>query len=152
MIINKKQFFVQKAWRESSLLSFLRDHLGLTGTKYGCGKGICGACTVHVEGKAVRSCLVTVSELEDKSITTIEGLADPNSLHPVQEAWKQASVPQCGYCQPGQIMTAAAYLVSHPDPTREEVRLAMSANICRCGTYQRINNGVLRAAKLMKES
>jgi isoquinoline 1-oxidoreductase subunit alpha len=151
MIINDKDFTVQDAWRDAPLLTYLRDYLGLTGTKYGCGKGICGACTVHVDGEATRSCLAIVRDLEGKRITTIEGLAGAGDLHPVQEAWKQGSVPQCGYCQPGQIMTAAAYLESNPSPTRAEVSRAMSGNICRCGTYQRINDGVLKAAELMNK-
>jgi isoquinoline 1-oxidoreductase alpha subunit len=132
------------------LLHVLRDHLGLTGTKYGCGIGLCGACTVHVDGIAVRSCQIPLTAVEGKAVTTIEGLAAAASagrLHPVQQAWVEESVPQCGYCQPGQIMTAAAFLAQNPNPSDDEIRRAMSGNLCRCGTYVRIRRAVRRAAE-----
>jgi aerobic-type carbon monoxide dehydrogenase small subunit (CoxS/CutS family) len=125
------------------LLWVLRDVLGLTGTKYGCGIGQCGSCTVHLDGQPVRSCTLLVSEVAGKQVTTIEGLAD----HPLQRAWLTESVPQCGYCQPGQIMTAAALLAENPDPSDEEIDAAQAGNLCRCGTYQRIRRAIHRAAE-----
>ena len=127
------------------LLWVLRDILGLTGTKYSCGKGLCGSCTVHLDGRPVRSCILPVSQAAGKSITTIEGLAE-DGLHPLQEAWLVESVPQCGYCQPGQIMTAAALLAENPQPSDDEIDAAMSGNLCRCGTYQRIRRAIHRVA------
>ncbi len=127
------------------LLWYLRDELTLTGTKFGCGVGLCGACTVHVDGQAVRACMMSMSDAEGKSITTIEGL-DPNNQHRVQLAWQQVSVPQCGYCQAGQIMQAVALLNEKPSPTDEEISSAMSGNLCRCGCYQRIHAAVRAAA------
>jgi len=131
---------------DTPLLWVLRDHLNLLGTKYGCGIGQCGSCTVHLDGEAVKSCLLTVSLIGNKSITTIEGLSE-NGDHPVQKAWKEIDVPQCGYCQPGQIMTATAFLEKNPNPDREEIREAMHGNICRCASYTRIENAVAKAAK-----
>jgi aerobic-type carbon monoxide dehydrogenase small subunit (CoxS/CutS family) len=131
------------------LLWFLRDSLELTGTKYGCGIGLCGSCTVHVDGRAMRSCLMTVEASAGKKITTIEGLSD-NGSHPLQIAWLSNNVSQCGYCQPGQIMTAAELLAKNPDPSMEEISTALEDNICRCGTYNRINEAVADAAKQMK--
>lgn len=131
---------------EMPLLWVLRDVLGLTGTKYGCGKSLCGACTVHVDGTAVRSCVTPVSLVADKEITTIEGLA-PAELTTLQQAWIAENVSQCGYCQSGQIMTAAALLAENPDPGDEEIDQAMFLNICRCGTYQRIRKAIHRAAR-----
>jgi aerobic-type carbon monoxide dehydrogenase small subunit (CoxS/CutS family) len=128
------------------LLWVLRDILGLTGTKYSCGIGQCGACTVHLDGRAVRSCTLPVSEAAGKKITTIEGL-EAEGLHPVQQAWLTENVPQCGYCQPGQIMTAVALLAENPNPSDDEIDAAMSGNLCRCGTYQRIRRAIHRAAK-----
>ena len=128
------------------LLWALRDVLGLTGTKYGCGQMLCGACTVHVDGKATPSCLLPVEQIVGKRITTIEGLAK-ELLHPVQQAWIAESVPQCGYCQSGQIMAAAALLAEKPAPTDEEVNTAMRGVLCRCGTYQRIRRAIHRAAR-----
>ncbi len=128
------------------LLWFLRDELGLTGSKFGCGAGLCGACTVHVDGKAVRGCITPVSSAEGKELTTIEGL-DPEGNHPVQVAWRETDVPQCGFCQSGQIMQAAALLNDKPNPTDEEIVDGMSGNICRCGTYQRIFSAVKMASK-----
>jgi len=144
--INGRTVRVPEAWRDATLLDFLRDHLGLTGTKYGCGIGICGACTVHVDERAVRACQLPVADLAGRPVTTIEGLARPDALHPVQQAWIDLAVPQCGYCQPGQIMTAVAFLRDRPRPTAEDVDRALSGNLCRCGTYARIRRAVLRAA------
>jgi aerobic-type carbon monoxide dehydrogenase small subunit (CoxS/CutS family) len=127
------------------LLWVIRDSVGLTGTKFGCGLGQCGACTVHVDGSAVRSCTVAASAAAGKAITTIEGLS-PTSTHPLQEAWVAEQVPQCGYCQSGQIMSAAALLARTPRPTDAQIDSAMSGNICRCGTYQRIRRAIHRAA------
>lgn len=127
------------------LLWVLRDTLNLTGTKFGCGMALCGSCTVHVEGEATRSCITPVSDVAGKRITTIEGLGN-GTLHPVQQAWMEEEVPQCGYCQPGMIMTAAALLAVNQKPSAAEVDEALSGHICRCGTYQRIRHAVLRAA------
>jgi isoquinoline 1-oxidoreductase subunit alpha len=129
------------------LLWVLRDTLGLTGTKFGCGMALCGACTVHLEGTAIRSCVTPVSAASGRKVTTIEGLS-PDSSHPVQKAWIELDVPQCGYCQSGQIMAAAALLARTPQPTDAEIDAAMSGNICRCGTYQRIRAAIHRAAAL----
>ncbi len=127
------------------LLWAIRDIAGLTGTKYGCGVELCGACTVHVDGKAVRSCQATLAEVAGRSVTTIEGL-DPAGNHPVQVAWRDRNVPQCGFCQTGQIMQAAAFLGEKPDPSDDEILAAMSGNICRCGCYQRIVEAVRLAS------
>jgi isoquinoline 1-oxidoreductase alpha subunit len=131
------------------LLWAIREQIGLTGTKFGCGAAQCGACTVHVDGKAVRSCNVAVREMVGKKITTIEGLSDKTD-HPVQKAWIEIDVPQCGYCQSGQIMSAAALLAEKPSPTDAEIDRAMSGNICRCGTYVRIRAAIHRAAQISK--
>jgi isoquinoline 1-oxidoreductase subunit alpha len=131
------------------LLWILRDLLNLTGTKYGCGIGLCGACTVHVDGEATRSCQVSVAAAAGKEITTIEGLGQ-NGLHIVQQAWIAEQVPQCGYCQPGQIMSAAAFLATNPKPTDAEIDDAMAGNLCRCGTYFRIRKAIHRAAQEMQ--
>lgn len=128
------------------LLWVLRDHLQLVGTKFGCGIASCGACTVHVEGQAIRSCVMPVSGLSGKNITTIEGLSE-NGDHPVQKAWLEHDVPQCGYCQSGQIMSAAALLAQNSKPTDEDIDNAMMGNICRCGTYVRIKEAIKTAAK-----
>ena len=130
---------------DTPLLWVLRDTLGLTGTKYSCGIGLCGACTVHLDGAAVRSCVTPVSQAVGKEITTIEGLS-PDGSHPVQQAWLAEHVTQCGYCQPGQIMAAAALLARNPSPTDADIDAAMSDNLCRCGTYQRIRRAIHRAA------
>jgi isoquinoline 1-oxidoreductase subunit alpha len=127
------------------LLWFVRDDLGLTGTKYGCGAGLCGACTVHLDGQAVRGCMVTVQQASGKSVTTIEGLSEDGE-HPVQKAWRTENVPQCGFCQAGQIMQAAALLSTNKAPTDTEIVEAMAGNICRCGCYQRIQTAVRLAA------
>jgi len=130
---------------ETPLLWVLRDTLSLTGTKYGCGVGLCGACTVHLDGNAVRSCVTPVSAAAGKKILTIEGLASENP-HPLQVAWIAEDVPQCGYCQSGQIMTAAALLAKNPSPSDEDITNAMTGNLCRCGTYNRIRKAIHRAA------
>jgi len=132
---------------ETPLLWVLRDVLGLTGTKFGCGMALCFACTVHLDGEPVRSCQVAVSAVGDKPVTTIEGLAKDRS-HPVQQAWIELDVPQCGYCQSGQIMSASALLAKTPRPSDSEIDAAMSGNICRCGTYQRIRAAIHRAAEI----
>jgi aerobic-type carbon monoxide dehydrogenase small subunit (CoxS/CutS family) len=131
---------------DTPLLWVLRDTLGLTGTKYGCGAGLCGACTVHIEGEPVLSCRTTVAEAAGRGIVTIEGLS-PDGRHPVQLAWIAEQVPQCGYCQPGQIMQAAALLARNPKPTPSDIDRAMSGNLCRCGTYPRIRLAIRRAAE-----
>ena len=130
---------------ETPLLWVLRDTLGLTGTKYGCGMAMCGACTVHLNGEAIRSCVTPISSAVGKKITTIEGLS-PNVSHPLQIAWVQNNVPQCGYCQSGQIMQAAALLKKKPKPTDDDIDAAMKGNICRCGTYQRIRQAIKQAS------
>ena len=130
------------------LLWAIRDLLGMTGTKYGCGQGLCGACTVHIDGTAMRSCITPVSAVAGKAVTTIEGLSSDGS-HPVQQAWLQNNVPQCGYCQPGQIMSASALLASNPSPTDADIDSAMSGNLCRCGTYVRIRQAIHTAAAKM---
>ncbi len=131
---------------DTPLLWVLRDFLGLRGTKYGCGKGLCGACTVHLNGRATRSCTLPVSAVGQADILTIEGLSS-NASHPVQRAWQEHNVPQCGYCQSGQIMTASALLAVNPNPSDGEIDAAMSGNICRCGTYPRIRAAIKQAAK-----
>ena len=131
---------------EMPLLWYLRDVLGLTGTKFGCGVALCGSCTIHINGEAVRACVTSVKSAEGKAVTTIEGLG-AQGLHPVQKAWIAADVPQCGYCQPGQIMQAAALLKSNSKPSDKDIDEAMSGNICRCGTYQRIRAAIKAAAQ-----
>jgi isoquinoline 1-oxidoreductase subunit alpha len=133
---------------ETPLLWAIRDHLNLTGTKFGCGLALCGACTVHLEGRAIRSCVLPLAAVAGRAITTIEGLSKDRS-HAVQRAWLEIDVPQCGYCQSGQIMSAAALLKSNPKPSDAEIDAALSGNICRCGTYTRIRKAVHRAAELL---
>lgn len=140
---------------DTPLLWVLREDLKLTGTKYSCGMGLCGSCTVLVSGQAVRSCITPVGSLLDKPVQTIEGLSplhDANKLHPVQKAWKDINVPQCGYCQSGQIMTAVALLNGDKNPGRDTIRQQMAGNLCRCGTYPRIEKAILQAAKSMRDS
>jgi len=131
---------------QTMLLWALRDEVGLTGTKYGCGASLCGACTVHVNGRAVRSCVTPLASVEGKKVTTIEGLS-PDSSHPLQKAWVEQSVPQCGYCQSGQIMKAAELLAKNKKPTRSQIVSHMNGNICRCGTYHHIIAAIQQAAK-----
>jgi isoquinoline 1-oxidoreductase subunit alpha len=142
------QIFDLDAAPDTPLLWVLRDHLAMTGTKYGCGMALCGACTVHVDGAAMRSCILPLRMLEGKTVTTIEGLSRGRS-HPVQRAWIELDVPQCGYCQSGQIMSAVALLKTNPAPTDADIDAAMAGNICRCGTYRRIRQAVHRAAEMM---
>jgi len=132
---------------DTPLLWVIRDEIGLTGTKFGCGKGLCGACTVHLNGLAIRSCITPVSMAEGQLITTIEGLAEGEKLHPVQQSWISHNVPQCGYCQSGQLMSASALLASNSNPDDADIDAAMSGNICRCGTYPRIKSAIKEAAK-----
>ncbi len=136
-----------QAQPDTPLLWVLRDNLNLVGTKYGCGIAQCGACTVHIDGEARRACSIPVKTIENQKITTIEGLSKDTS-HPLQEAWRKHDVPQCGYCQAGQIMSAAALLKSRPKPTDEDIDTAMNGNLCRCGTYTRIKAAIKTAAKL----
>lgn len=143
--INKKSHIVTVD-ENMPLLWVLRDILDMKGTKYGCGVGSCGACTVHLNGSAVRSCQLPISALANQEITTIEGLAEKGEQHPVQKAWLDVDVAQCGYCQSGQIMSAAALLKSTPKPTEEDIENFMTGNICRCGTYTRIKKAILQAA------
>ena len=135
---------------DTPLLWVLRDTLGMNGTKFGCGIAQCGACTVHLDGRAVRSCSTPISQAAGKKVTTIEGLS-ANSNHPLQQAWIAEQVPQCGYCQPGQIMSAAALLAGNRRPNDQDIDRAMSGNICRCGTYQRIRRAIQRAAGMMRQ-
>jgi len=144
LLVNNKKYQIDLT-PETPLLWVLRDTLGLTGTKFGCGMGLCGACTVHLDGDAARSCQSSVGSVGAKKITTIEGLSTDRS-HPVQKAWIAEQVPQCGYCQSGQIMQAVAFLTKNSHPTRDEIDQAMSGNICRCGTYQRIRRAIQQAA------
>ena len=144
LTVNGKPYNVDVA-ADMPLLWVIRDVIGLTGTKFGCGLSQCGACTVHLDGNAVRSCSIPASSAAGKKVTTIEGLS-PNSSHALQIAWIAEQVPQCGYCQSGQIMSAAALLAKTPKPTDEQINTAMNGNICRCGTYQRIHRAIKRAA------
>jgi len=132
---------------DTPLLWTVRDSFKLKGSKYGCGAGLCGACTMHLDGQAVRTCILPIAAVAGKDITTIEGLGTPDSPHPLQAAWEASSVPQCGYCQPGQIMSAAALLSANPSPSGEEVETAMAGNICRCGCYPRIKQAILDVAE-----
>lgn len=131
---------------DTPLLWTVRDSFKLKGSKYGCGAGLCGACTMHVDGKAVRTCVLPISAVSGKQVTTIEGLGTPDNLHPLQAAWHEHSVPQCGYCQSGQIMSAAALLEGNPTPSADQVEAAMAGNICRCGCYPRIKQAILAVA------
>ncbi|MCY4041188.1 MAG: (2Fe-2S)-binding protein [Gammaproteobacteria bacterium] len=137
---------------DTPLLWTVRDSFKLKGSKYGCGAGLCGACTMHLDGQAVRTCILPIAAVAGKDITTIEGLGTPDSPHPLQAAWEASSVPQCGYCQPGQIMSAAALLSANPSPSGEEVETAMAGNICRCGCYPRIKQAILDVAKAGEEA
>lgn len=146
LTINGKKETVDNVDGDMPVLWVLRDILQLTGTKFGCGKALCGACTIHLNGKAIRSCSTPISAVDNQEITTIEGLS-PDGNHPLQQAWHQENVPQCGYCQTGQIMNASAFLKENPNPTDEQIREAMNGNICRCGTYNRIHEAIRVAAE-----
>jgi len=148
--INNKQYNINVD-SEMPLLWFIRDVVGLTGTKFGCGVAQCGACVVHLDGEAVRSCVTKVGHAAGKKITTIEGLS-PDNNHPLQQAWIAEDVPQCGYCHSGQIMSAAVLLRENPSPTDEDINNAMAGNICRCGTYNRVRKAIHLASKITRES
>ena len=150
LTINGQSYFSDSP-PDTPLLWVIREELRLTGTKFGCGIAMCGACTVHINGQAVRSCSITLGEVGSSAITTIEGL-DPANAHPVQRAWIELQVPQCGYCQSGQIMQAAALLSQSPDPTEQQIVAGMNGNLCRCATYPRIVGAVKRASQIMKET
>lgn len=145
--VNGAAFDVPADWQNESLLFVLREQMGLVGAKFGCGLGQCGACTVLMDGDAVRSCLYSVSDVSGSHVTTIEGLSDDGELHPAQHAWLQEAVPQCGYCQAGQIMSAVALLENNSSPDDEAINEAMDGNLCRCGTYDRIRKAIKRAAR-----
>jgi isoquinoline 1-oxidoreductase alpha subunit len=149
LTINGQSYF-SDAPPDTPLLWVIREDLRLTGTKYGCGTGLCGSCTVHIDGRAERSCLIQVGEVGNALITTIEGL-DPANAHPVQIAWIERQVPQCGYCQSGQIMQAAALLAANPNPTEQQIVEGMNGNLCRCATYSRIVGAVQRAVEIAQE-
>ena len=150
ILINKKKVMVD-VLPDMPILWFLRDIIGLTGTKFGCGMAQCGACTIHLNGEAVRACVTPVSRAFNKEIVTIEGLSLTGN-HPLQQAWAQINVPQCGYCQSGQIMSAAVLLKENPAPTNQDIDDAMAGNICRCGTYLRIRNAIHQAATIQKST
>ena len=150
IVVNDTRHSLDNVPEDMPLLWVLRDRLKLTGTKFGCGGGFCGACTVHLDGKAIRSCVAPVSRVEGKRVTTIEGLST-NLTHPLQRAWIELDVPQCGYCQSGQIMSAAVLLAENPKPTDADIDEAMSGNICRCGTYPRIRKAIHKSAELANE-
>ncbi len=147
--VNGKDLSLEGVDPTTPLLWVLRDHFGLTGTHFGCGKALCGACTVHVDGKSQRSCVLPISAIDGSKITTIEGLSTDGE-HPLQKAWRDHDVPQCGYCQSGQLMTAAHLLSENQSPTDDDIDKAMDGNICRCGTYPRIRAAIHQAAKEMK--
>ncbi len=149
-VLNGRQRSVRVADPETPLLWVLRENLGLTGTKFGCGMALCGACTVHVDGEAVRSCITQVSQVAGKKVTTIEGLSRDGN-HPLQKSWIAEEVPQCGYCQPGQIMSAAALLAKNKSPSDAEIDQAMAGHICTCGTYNRTRKAIHAAAAMMKK-
>jgi len=151
--VNGHEHTLEDVDDSTPLLWVLRDTLNLVGTKYGCGGGYCGACTVHLDGKPVRSCITPVRRAANRSVATIESLASASGvLHPLQQAWIDHDVPQCGYCQPGQIMSAAALLARTPSPTDDDIDAALSGNLCRCGTYVRIRAAIHSAAKMLNES
>ncbi|MDA9590388.1 (2Fe-2S)-binding protein [Alphaproteobacteria bacterium] len=144
---------VAEDWQDENLLVVLREHLGLVGSRFSCGIGQCGACVVHVDGEPVSSCLVPVSDIENKEVLTVESLADADgTLHPLQQAWLDENVPQCGYCQSGQLMQALSLLQRNPNPNDADIDTAMSGHLCRCGTYDRIRKAIKRAALTMQEA
>jgi isoquinoline 1-oxidoreductase alpha subunit len=150
LTVNGTDRHIPDTWREETLLSTLREYLGLVGAKYSCGMGLCGACKVHLDGVPANSCAVRTADVDGRAILTIEGLARPDgSLHPLQQAWIEERVPQCGYCQTGQIMQAEALLSKNPRPSDEEIAAAMAGNLCRCGTYDRIKKAIRLAANRM---
>lgn len=144
--VNGRVHDVPGAWQHESLLQVLRELLGLTGARFGCGAGLCGACTVLMDGRAIRSCLMPVQQVRAARIETIEGLGKPGQMHPVQQAWIDESVAQCGYCQAGQVMSTVALLRRYPNPSDAQIEAGLNGNLCRCGTYQRIKRAVKRAA------
>ena len=146
LTVNGAERRVPAAWGDETLLDTLREQLGLVAAKYGCGIAVCGACKVHLDGAPVNACRVRTADVSGRSIVTLEGLAG-GGLHRLQRAWIEERVPQCGYCQPGQLMQAAALLASNPEPSDDEIRAAMAANLCRCGTYERIRRAIRRAAR-----
>lgn len=148
LIVNGKEHQVAANWGEEKLLFTLREHLGLMGTKYGCGIGLCGSCKVQVDGKVMTSCLLRTADVEGREVRTIEGLAYGGKLHPLQQAWMAESVPQCGYCQAGMLIQAEGLLAEKPDPSDEDILAAMAGNLCRCGTYDRIKKAIRRAAEI----
>ena len=151
--VNEVEHHVAADWHDETLLTVLREHLGLAGTKFSCGIGQCGACVVHVDGSAINSCLISIADVENKNILTIEGLASGDgSLHPLQQAWIDENVPQCGFCQSGQIMQALALVGDKPDPTDADIDSVMSGNLCRCGTYDRIRKSIKKAALVMRST
>lgn len=153
LVVNGAERQVDADWQNENLLTVLREHLGLPGTRFSCGIGQCGACVVHVDGVPISSCLVPVIEVADKTVLTIEGLAaEDGTLHPLQQAWVNESVPQCGYCQSGQIMQALALVTDTPNPSDADIDRAMSGNLCRCGTYDRIRKAIKRGAVAMREA
>ncbi|MDD5030000.1 MAG: (2Fe-2S)-binding protein [Rhodoferax sp.] len=145
--VNGRLVPIPDAWQEESLLQVLREALGLVGAKYGCGAGLCGACTVLLDGEPVRSCLTPVSAVVGRQVTTVEGLASQDKLHPVQQKWLSASVPQCGYCQSGQILATVALLNRTPKPTEAQIDEALSGHLCRCGTQPRVRKAILQIAE-----
>lgn len=153
LVVNGAEHQVDADWQNENLLTVLREHLGLPGTRFSCGIGQCGACVVHVDGVPISSCLVPVIEVANKTVLTIEGLAaEDGTLHPLQQAWVDESVPQCGYCQSGQIMQALALVTDTPNPGDVDIDRAMSGNLCRCGTYDRIRKAIKRGAVAMQEA
>lgn len=148
LTVNGRSMPVEPGWRGDTLLNWLRESQGLVGAKFGCGVGVCGACTVHLEGEPVRSCMVPLAEVGSRAVITLEGLATGERLHPVQRAWLEAQVPQCGYCQSGQIMSTVALLRRVPRPDDRTINEALAGNLCRCGTHDRIRAAVKRAAEL----
>ncbi|NRB01760.1 MAG: (2Fe-2S)-binding protein [Rhodobacteraceae bacterium] len=150
MILNGQVQDIPEEWANEPLLYLLREHFDLKGAKFGCGVGICGACTVIVDGIATRSCITNAGDVEGAEVRTIEGLANDDVLHPVQQAWLDQSVPQCGYCQAGQIMSAVALLEQTPRPTEDDVDAAMDGNLCRCGTYGRIRAAIMQASETVR--